>query len=405
MLYLTCPLWVTELSPAKGRGVLAGVVALGGVIGYIVASYIGVGFFYFETTTSSQWRGPLAIGCLFPLLLTFTIPWLPESPRWLLHSDHSDRAWEIVRDLHTRKDDPNHDFAEAEYYQMRKQHDLNSSFDSSWVEILRRPSYRKRALVAFSLPVMLFSTGDLVVASKSALSLFTELLTLTFQIAYAASIFGGLGFDASQSIQLLAGLNLSALLGNVISLSYIDKVPRNKILGLGVATATIILSVEVGLQANYLESTDHTGLAVATAFLFLFLFNFNLFGLESISWYYAGEIFPTHLRAKGMTIAAIGFCLVDVLWLELAPTLFASIQWKYYLVFICLSVFSAATIYFLFPNTLHMPLEEVAKLFGDDDLVAVYQRDIQIDEATHQVIGEKIEGSDDRGDHVEFSKF
>jgi hypothetical protein len=118
--------------------------------------------------------------------------------------------------------------------------------------------------------------------------------------------------------------------------------------------------------------------------------------LEAISWYYASEIFPTHLRAKGMTLGVIGFCLIDILWLELAPTAFASIAWKYYLVFICVSVVSAAVIFFTFPNTLHMPLEEVAKLFGDDDLVAVYQRDIHIDHEKHQVVEQAAETEDVR---------
>jgi len=41
MLYLTTPLWVTEIVPPKGRSVLAGIVGLFGVVGYIVAAYVG----------------------------------------------------------------------------------------------------------------------------------------------------------------------------------------------------------------------------------------------------------------------------------------------------------------------------------------------------------------------------
>lgn len=210
-------------------------------------------------------------------------------------------------------------------------------------------------------------------------------MRLTTSIAYAASIFTELGYDAAQSLQLLAGLYVAAIAGNLISLTYVDRVPRNKILATGVLAVTVILSIETALVAQFLGTSNTAGLAAAAAFLFLFLCTFNLF-LEAISWYYASEIFPTHLRAKGMTIGVVGFCLVDILWLELAPTAIGTIGWKYYLVFICLSVPGAFVIYFYFPDTLHKPLEEVAQMFGDDDLVAIYQKDIHIDHEKHTVI-------------------
>jgi hypothetical protein len=138
------------------------------------------------------------------------------------------------------------------------------------------------------------------------------------------------------------------------------------------------MSLETGLQASFLTSDNKTGLSAAVAFLFLFLFTFNLF-LEGPSLYYTSEIFPTHLRSKGMTINVTGFCVTAILWLEIAPTAFAKIGWKYYLVFVSMSVFGAAIIFFTFPDTLGKPLEEVAAMFGDNDLVAVFQDDIEVD--------------------------
>lgn len=203
--------------------------------------------------------------------------------------------------------------------------------------------------------------------------------------AYAASLFTALGYDAAQSLLLLAGTYLVAIAGNLISLTYVDRIPRNIIFTVGILAATSILSIYTGIIATFLGTTNTAGLGAAATFIFLFLFSFNLF-LEGPSWYYAGELFPTHLRAKGMTINVIGFCLVDILWLELAPTAIAEIGWKYYLVFICVSVCGAVIVYITFPNTLHKPLEEVARLFGDDDLVAIYSTNIHVDTEKHEVV-------------------
>jgi len=196
-----------------------------------------------------------------------------------------------------------------------------------------------------------------------------------------------MGYDAATSLELLAGLNLAAVVGNLTSLLYVDRVARHILISVGVMACTVMMSCQTALQAVYNGSTNKHGLAGAASFLFLFAWTFNLF-LEGVSWYYASEIFPTHLRAKGMTIGVIGFALIDILWLELEPTAFATIGWRYFLVFVCISPFSAAIIYFTFPNTLRLPLEEVAKLFGDTDLVAVYQANIHIDHEKHQVVAE-----------------
>lgn len=66
------------------------------------------------------------------------------------------------------------------------------------------------------------------------------------------------------------------------------------------------------------------------------------------------------------------------MWLQVAPIAFASIGWKFYMVFICCAVAAAIVMFFTFPDTLNRPLEEVAALFGDDDLVAVYERDVRL---------------------------
>jgi hypothetical protein len=41
---------------------------------------------------------------------------------------------------------------------------------------------------------------------------------------------------------------------------------------------------------------------------------------------------------KGMTVNVISFSLVDLFLLELAPTAFSTISWKFYLVFISIAV-------------------------------------------------------------------
>jgi MFS family permease len=75
------PLYQSEIAPPKIRGLLVGIH--GGMIGtgYMIASYVGLGF-CFVNASGAQRRIPLAIQCVAPLLLTAGVMLLPETPRW-----------------------------------------------------------------------------------------------------------------------------------------------------------------------------------------------------------------------------------------------------------------------------------------------------------------------------------
>ena len=59
--------------------------------------------------------------------------------------------------------------------------------------------------------------------------------------------------------------------------------------------------------------------------------------------------------------------------MQTAPIGFAAVGWKYFLVVICWSVFFLPVIYFFWPETARLTLEEIGKQFGDD--VAVHLTD------------------------------
>lgn len=50
--------------------------------------------------------------------------------------------------------------------------------------------------------------------------------------------------------------------------------------------------------------------------------------------------------------------------------------------------------FFFFPDTNGLPLEEIALIFGDADEVAIYQADIEIDHNTHAIIDHRLQGSE-----------
>lgn len=171
----TVPLWITEVVPPKDRGMLIDLHPIFANIGYVVASYVGVGFFYFKTAAGNEWRAPLALGCLPCILCLISLPFVPESPRWLLLQGRREEAWNIVQSLHHSPNTSDTSFAEQEFYLMREQTEYERTHRISFMELLRSPAYRKRLAIGCGLPFLLQSSGVLVINSKSNSTLPQEL--------------------------------------------------------------------------------------------------------------------------------------------------------------------------------------------------------------------------------------
>lgn len=45
--------------------------------------------------------------------------------------------------------------------------------------------------------------------------------------------------------------------------------------------------------------------------------------LDGTQFVYLGELFPSHLRTKGVSLGVAGICIMNVLWLQVAPTAFS----------------------------------------------------------------------------------
>lgn len=61
--------------------------------------------------------------------------------------------------------------------------------------------------------------------------------------------------------------------------------------------------------------------------------------------------------------------------------------------------------FFILPETKNIPLEELSAIFGDEDEVVLYSRDIMIDNNTHKlVLNTHTEGADLVREITEFYK-
>jgi len=128
------PAYSAELAPPDLRGLMVGLNGINIAIGYGLASYMGLAFFY-STNPVSQWRAPLGIALIWPFLILLVCFIVPESPRYLLMKGRVEEAKAITLKLHRIKSDPDDEFALSEFYQMSKQAEIDRTLNPGWVSM------------------------------------------------------------------------------------------------------------------------------------------------------------------------------------------------------------------------------------------------------------------------------
>ena len=93
----TAPVWQTETSQMKWRGKLVVIELILNIGGFSLSNWMTFGFSYVGGPIS--WRFPVAFQLVFIMILFGTVPWLPESPRWLIAHEYEDEAFQILADL------------------------------------------------------------------------------------------------------------------------------------------------------------------------------------------------------------------------------------------------------------------------------------------------------------------
>lgn len=80
------------------------------------------------------------------------------------------------------------------------------------------------------------------------------------------------------------------------------------------------LIIECALDATYASSTallhpNNAALKAAVAVIYVYVVFYEIC-LDGAQFAYLGEIFPSHLRAKGIALGVAGICLMNIIWLQ-----------------------------------------------------------------------------------------
>jgi len=162
------------------------------------------------------------------------------------------------------------------------------------------------------------STGTLVLNNYGTYSLL--LFDSYTNIYLGPAIYKKLGFDTVSQLGFQCGWVGLGLMGTIISALIMDRIGRKPLLLIGLAGACISLALEAAMVASFAEAgTNKAGLRMGVGAAYIFTLFYTL-AFDSAGFVLFSEIFPNHLRARGMAMVIATIALTDLVYLEVAET-------------------------------------------------------------------------------------
>ena len=264
-----CPVYISEISPPKHRGLLASTFQLAIVSGILLSL---ISNYLLLNIGENNWRWMLFSGALPAVAFFITLFFIRKSPRWLVKKGRIEEARKNIEDLSMHEIDTEQTLKEIE-------ESINIETAGKQVNLFKRP-YRRIVFIGIFVAI------------------FSQLTGIAVVFYYSAQIFSIAGFSSDTSMLQSVILGVTNLIFTLLAMSVIDKVGRKKLLLTGMLGMVAVL----GLFGYGLLSGNIGGLWLVVLLVAYIAFFASSMGV--VIWVLLSEMFPNIIRARGASIGS-----------------------------------------------------------------------------------------------------
>ncbi|CAI0641591.1 unnamed protein product [Colletotrichum noveboracense] len=358
----TVPMYQSELCPptTRGRLVSADVMFVG--IGINIASWFNFGMSYVGGPVA--WRLPISIQALFAIGVIFLVFALPESPRWLFNHGRQEEAIEVLCLIYDK--DPVDPVILAERSAIQQAIALESigtQQGQGFFSIFKRDRVRTgyRIFLAWFIQFMNQASGINLVVYYIPVVL-QDSVGLTGR---TSSILGGF-------------ILLMFVVGGIWPSLALDRMGRRKTMmwGCGVLGVSMLFIACLLSQADKETARGQEFAIASVAFFFVYMLGFGS-SVNCVPWVYVPEILPLEARTRGTAIGVSSNWLWNFTVAMITPVILNRLGWKAYLIFTATNLASIPFVYFLYPETSNLRLEDVDFIFSSGGNPVIVAKELQ----------------------------
>ncbi|KAK1751470.1 general substrate transporter [Echria macrotheca] len=334
--------YLQESAPPHLRGLCFGLVtswiAIGTTIGFVINERTA------DMHSRLAYQIPLYICFPAPVILILTLPFLPESPRWLINHGKAEQALRSLRFL--RKGAYDEVAVQQEFEEMKLVAAREAESEKSWrlaLELFRGDNLR-RTIICVGVGTANAGVGAMFILAFG---------TYFFSVA-----------EIGDPFMWTIISNCVGLAGLITTWFVVTRVGRRSIILAGCIICTgCMIIMAVIYTADVPKHNAGIGLITVVS---IYLFGFN-FGLEPYVYLVAGELPAQNLRGYTMGLAAaVSFTFG---WLTAFTTPYfinpTELNWgpKYGYIWFGAGLAVTAFVYFLLPEVRGRTLEEIDEMF------------------------------------------
>ena len=289
---LVVPLYLSEIAPTEIRGAIASLNQLM-IVGGILAAFIVNAIL----ASSGNWRLMLGLAAVPSLILLVGMLFMPETPRYLVHTGEEETAREVLEELpgDERPDERIGEIREVEQHEEGGT-GLGALWRAKWVR-----------------PALLVATG---------LAVFQQLVGINTIIYYAPTTLTNVGFAKTSAIYANLIIGVINVGMTVLAIRLVDRVGRKPMLYAGVAGMVGSLLI-LGISLSALPTPHHPGdpaaiitLVCLTTFIASFAATWG-----PVVWVMIPEVLPLSVRGTAMGVAVFGNWAANFLVSQTFPAL------------------------------------------------------------------------------------
>ncbi|KAJ9200974.1 hypothetical protein DTO164E3_3723 [Paecilomyces variotii] len=358
----TCaPIWQTETSPPRWRGKLVMLEMVMNIAGFSIVNWINYGLSFAGGAVA--WRLPIALQFIFIIVLFVTVPWLPESPRWLMSHGHEVEAIEVLASLEDKSVNDPYISTQRNEIIYSIQYEKENAI--SWTQLLFKANKDDSTK---TLRRLLLGAGTQFIQQFEGINIMSYYLPKI--------LINSVGLSNSMARLLTACNSVSYFCFTLLSVPLVEHWGRRWLMMLS-TLGQLLCFLIITILLRFAESRP-TGSAVASAsvaFFFLFYISFGL-GMLGIPWLYPTEISSLPMRTKSAAVATATNWICNFVIVEITPIGIQNIGWKFWIIW---TVFNAAflpVIYFFYPETANRTLEDMDAYYrSNPDLIVIRDPD------------------------------
>jgi SP family arabinose:H+ symporter-like MFS transporter len=268
------PMYIAEIAPASQRGRLVSLYQLAIVTGILLA-YLSN--FALSGTGANNWRFMFMSQTLPALIFLIMLFAVPETPRWLIMKNQTDKAIHILKKTIGEK---------AGLIEVEQ---ISKGLDKHKKGFFSNLSKRHLPVVYMGIIIAVFQ----------------QVTGINAILYYAPLIFKATGIGTASSLLQTISIGVINVITTFIAIGLVDRVGRKQfmLIGsflMGLSLVTVALCFEFSFFKYYL---------VLIAIL-VYVASFGC-TLGAVTWVYLSEIFPNSIRAFAMSVATLALWLAD----------------------------------------------------------------------------------------------